>query len=88
MSKQILRKNTKAFYTALFAKLIKNPWNIFLYVQMVQYINLVIMFLDKLISLKDIGSLQRLGWYLLKYDKYRELVLGLKYSGFYWEILL
>ena len=31
--------------------------------------------LDNLISLKDIGSLPRLGWYLLKYDKYRELVL-------------
>ena len=28
---------------------------------------------DNLMSLKDIGSLQRLGWYLLKYDKYREL---------------
>ena len=27
-----LRQNTKAFYTALFAKLMKNPWNIFLYV--------------------------------------------------------
>ena len=31
--------------------------------------------LDNLISLKEIGSLQRLGWYLLKYDKYRELIL-------------
>ena len=30
--------------------------------------------LDNLISLKDIGSLQRLGWYLLKYDKYREIL--------------
>ena len=26
---------------------------------------------NNLISLKDIGSLERLGWYLLKYDKYR-----------------
>ena len=25
--------------------------------------------LDNLISLKDNGSLQRLGWYLMKYDK-------------------
>ena len=32
--------------------------------------------LDNLISLKDIGSLQGLGWYLPKYDKYRELVLS------------
>ena len=32
--------------------------------------------LDRLTSLKDIGSLQRLGWYLLKYEKYRELVVS------------
>ena len=31
--------------------------------------------LDNLMSLKDIGSPQRLGWYLLKYDKHRELVV-------------
>ena len=31
--------------------------------------------LDNLMNLKDIGSLQRLGWYLLKYDKYGELVI-------------
>ena len=45
MSKQILRQNTKAFYTPLFAKLMKNPWNIFVYVQIVFYENLVTMFL-------------------------------------------
>ena len=45
MSKQILRQNTKAFYTALFAKLMKNPWNIFVYVQIILYENLVTMFL-------------------------------------------
>ena len=31
--------------------------------------------LYNLISLKDIGSLQRLGWYLLNFDKYRQLFL-------------
>ena len=31
--------------------------------------------LDNLISLKDIRSLQRLGWYLLKCDKYRGLII-------------
>ena len=45
MSKQILKQNTKEFYNALFAKLMNNPWNIFLYVQMVSYVNFVTMFL-------------------------------------------
>ena len=31
--------------------------------------------LDNLISLKDIGSLQKLGLDLLKYDKYRGLII-------------
>ena len=31
--------------------------------------------LNDLINLKELGSLQILGWHLLKYDKYRELVI-------------
>ena len=37
--------------------------------------------MDNLMSLKDIGSLQRVSRYLLKYDKYRELVIQV------WNIL-
>ena len=76
MSKQILRQNTKAFYIALFAKLMKNPWNIFVFPDgLICKFSAVSGHLDNLTGLKDIGSLQRLGWYSLKYDKYRELVL-------------
>ena len=78
MSKQILRQNTKAFYTALLAKLMKNPWNIFACPDglICKFSDNVSGSLDNLICLKYIGSLQRLGWYLLRYDKYRELVLS------------
>ena len=40
-----VKTNVKTKCNAYFAKLLKNPWNIFLYVQMVLYVNLVIMFL-------------------------------------------
>ena len=74
MSKQILRQYAKAFYTALFAKLMEHtfvcPDGL-----RCKFSDNVSGHLDNLISLKDIGSLQRLGWYLLKYDKYRGLVI-------------
>ena len=73
-----IKTNFKTKYqrTALFAKLIKNPWNIFLcpFVLICNISDIVFGHLENLISLKDIGSQQKLSWYLLKYDKYRELV--------------
>ena len=78
MSKQILKQNTKAFYTTFFFKIDEESLeHIFVCPDglIYKFSHNVSGHLDNLLSLKDIGSLQRLGWYLLKYDKYSELVL-------------